>query len=138
MVLVGKRKKVRCSTRCALACTVCTRSVGQPPCTGTTNLVAADRPYASVELTGRVLLVSERNKQLAQINDTQDYNFLVYKLLKWGDSDIYTTNDSDLIHSTAKQMREVTKLVLNLLVMVRCEPMPGLGQLHDVSEYVVT
>eukprot|EP01043_Picozoa_sp_COSAG02_P006041 COSAG02_NODE_168_length_31711_cov_68.337973_24_plen_104_part_00 len=47
---------------------------------------------------------------------------LMYRLLQTGKADIYTRDDSDLIHETTARVREVQKLLLDLLMMQESAP----------------
>ena len=49
--------------------------------------------------------------------DTHDFNYLMYRILRKGKSDIYMRDDSDLIHEMASELRDVKKLLLDLLLM---------------------
>ena len=42
---------------------------------------------------------------------------LMYRLLRTGKADIYTRDDSDLIHEISSRLRDTEKLVLDLLMM---------------------
>jgi hypothetical protein len=50
------------------------------------------------------------------------FNYLMYRLLRRGKSDIYTRDDSDLIHELASEVRDIQKLLLDLLLMQKDTP----------------
>lgn len=50
------------------------------------------------------------------------FNYLMYRILRRGKADIYIRDDSDLIHEIASEVRDLQKLVLDLLLMQQGTP----------------
>lgn len=49
--------------------------------------------------------------------DATSFNYLMYRILRRGKADIYIRDDSDLIHEIASEVRDIQKLLLDLLLM---------------------